>query len=836
MDDRAVAVAWLAAGLVWVGVDDAVLESSLAEVLEPRVWWRSERPRLPKPQGVVAGVRLAHWHNPGAMDEAEVARFATAWSRVVGGLGAADFLRVSVSSLEDRRAVVDIGAAAGLRVAPTLVPLGGGDFTWRCPVVVTAGGDRAGDLLAELRDLPLAGELFVVSPDGAADVCFVDGDRSDGPGSPERGYGTVVAIGMADPLDLFVRAVDGGGVVAAGVPANDLGWWPEVVSGLAANLPLDCALASVVPEALVGGETTALTATTLDLTDDERGRRGPQTRITLTGLAEGDDAQANGGPDDAGSDDAGSDGAEPDGEPGPQTVDPRRLAVEFRDGGRRVRSVLPPRRALTLEVAIAVPAKGQPAGSDPVDAPPDAEDVVTLEVVAESELWPQPQLAELVWPVHEHDQPSTSAVFGLVTPDAGRAVAITITVLYRGRQLQRAVVTAAVRDAAVPGERVRVLVQRTSTPPQPALLVTPAAASLDATGSELRNTRSGAAVPGAQLAGTLDAFEQRLSRTLGADDAPESLSDPRALALLVDLARQGSGLWDQLAGLGLDGTGPISLLVQPASRLLPLELVYTGQPPRRSGVKLCDHVRQPPPPGEACDRTSSRVVCPYAFWALTRTIARTVLLPGGRALPTPSRLDLQPVLYAASQRADYGADPAARPSELLLRACAELFGPDQVGQVTSWTAWRREVAARRPELLLLLAHTETDAGEVSLQIGRRSFLARPDISTALVGHAPLVVLVACASAVAGDEFGTLAGTFTARGAAAVVGLLTKLSGSQGARAAAATLAALLAAGRTGPNGSGLGAALAQARRELIGQGLLVGMMLVAHGEIDVEVG
>jgi len=254
--------------------------------------------------------------------------------------------------------------------------------------------------------------------------------------------------------------------------------------------------------------------------------------------------------------------------------------------------------------------------------------------------------------------------------------------------------------------------------------------------------------------------------------------------------------------------------------------------PRRTGAKLCAHVHTPPAPGEACDRTSSRVVCPYAFWALNRTVVRTVVLPDGRPRPMPPTLDLEPVLLAASTRADFGAAADRRPSDLLTAACAALFGT--VERVTSWTAWRREVAARHPDLLVLLAHTEVAGGEATLQIGRNSFLARPDVSTAMLGGSPLVLLVACASAVAGDEFGTLPGTFTARGAAAVVGLLTKLSGSQGGRAAQAVLTALHGAGGAGP--VGLGAALATARRDLVAQGLLVGMMLVAHGEIDVRIG
>lgn len=131
---------------------------------------------------------------------------------------------------------------------------------------------------------------------------------------------------------------------------------------------------------------------------------------------------------------------------------------------------------------------------------------------------------------------------------------------------------------------------------------------------------------------------------------------------------------------------------------------------------------------------------------------------------------------------------------------------------------------------MLLAHTEVSAGEASLQIGPNSVLLRPDITATMVGNSPLVLLVACASAVAGDPFGTLAGTLTARGAAAVVGLLTKLSGDHGSRAAVAVLTALCS---TSPGS--LSSALAMARRNLVAQGLLIGILIVAQGEVDVAV-
>lgn len=233
-------------------------------------------------------------------------------------------------------------------------------------------------------------------------------------------------------------------------------------------------------------------------------------------------------------------------------------------------------------------------------------------------------------------------------------------------------------------------------------------------------------------------------------------------------------------------------------------------------------------PGKGCDRTSARVVCPYAFWSLNRVVLRTVVLPGAPTRRLAEPLRLTPVLFAASSQADRGSQSQTNPSDALEQACRQIF--KDVARVRSWTAWKRQIRATRPELLMLLAHTEVSAGEASLQIGSNSLLRRPDITATIVGKSPLVLLVACASAVAGDSFGTLAGTLTARGAAAVVGLLTKLSGDHGSRAAVAVLTALHS---TSPGS--LSSALALARRNLVAQGLLIGILIVAHGEIEVAI-
>jgi hypothetical protein len=311
---------------------------------------------------------------------------------------------------------------------------------------------------------------------------------------------------------------------------------------------------------------------------------------------------------------------------------------------------------------------------------------------------------------------------------------------------------------------------------------------------------------------------------------------------LIELARLGSQLHRKLADVDDPEARTVSLLVRYDTTIIPLELAYAGPAPSRK-AKLCAHATRPPGAAAGrCRKASTTVVCPYAFWGMHRTIARTIEgRPQRASVPRPlGPLRLRPVLYAAANLADddlpEGTPKDAYPSRLLQEALRAALGVD-VAKVTNWRKWRTQVRTVRPELLVVLAHTETINGESTLLIGKQSVLSQPEVTASLVtskgSPGPLVVLLACASGVAGDSFfGALPASFTDSGAAAVVATLSKLKGPDGARAAAAVVSALRDSGT--PEGTTLGAALTAARRSLVKAGLLVGLVLVAHGEIDVK--
>jgi hypothetical protein len=241
----------------------------------------------------------------------------------------------------------------------------------------------------------------------------------------------------------------------------------------------------------------------------------------------------------------------------------------------------------------------------------------------------------------------------------------------------------------------------------------------------------------------------------------------------------------------------------------------------------------PPPPGQACDKASTKRVCPYAFWGLHRSIARTIQWKEDRrkkTQPWTTTISASSVLYGASVIADEDASEPL-PIASVQAAAKSLF--QQVTRVKSWNAWRKAVKGDKPNLLVVLGHTVVEGGSTNLYIGKNSMLARFRISTSELradpSSRPLVLLIACGTVALGDPFGSLPGTLTAKGAGAVVGTLSKIVGPHGA---AAITHLLRAVHDLAGQDASVGDAVEAARRSLIAERRPIGLMLVSHGEMD----
>ncbi|MGQ0801465.1 MAG: CHAT domain-containing protein [Pseudomarimonas sp.] len=515
----------------------------------------------------------------------------------------------------------------------------------------------------------------------------------------------------------------------------------------------------------------------------------------------------------------------------------RRLIADAWSGGDYRRAALLPDADHELHVRIAIPGPLDTAAQEdfPENELAAGVSAKLMVTVTSDELGLTARLP-IVLSTANRAASSTTALFAFRTQSDGSVVDIKILVTFQERPLQEAHFVASVRARPLASDRAQLNAIPLSSSPEPIADATPAQVSLEVNGANLVRTGSGIAIDQTQLRGILDEIERMASRVLGNADAPETLDGESAEGLLISLARYGASIKELLAPLQIGDATTISLLINASTPLMPLELVYDAPTPRVES-KLCEHRRGGAMVGksEVCSNVGNTVVCPYAFWGQRRVIARTIRLYGEDARPSVSGpFNLRPVLYASVDRADVDSHADKKPSDILAAEIEAMVGTGEVMRVRDWDEWKRQVREKHPQLLVVLGHTESLGAEARLEIGTNSWLRGSDIGAEHLydtdAARPLVVLLACATGVPRNYFGGLPGAFTGRGAAAVVATLTKLRGPHGAQAATAVVRALCSDDSYGA--SRLGVAMTSARHQLIKDGLIAGLFLVSHGEID----
>lgn len=868
-----------AAGRPLTDLDDAALSDALRQLPVSTKW---ERMGVTRPQGLAVADShgLSSWVDPGTVSTEDEPRLLAAWRNAVGEAdnSVSQYLRLQVDSTRSAERLQALGTVGGRRIV-AIVRGRANDFRWHWPLRVgIVPGPAADDWLAELRKSWLSQRLYeveLIPPDPSDqhfDVVLVD--SRDLPdqfrwGSTLHFAGAVIAVGAVsahDTLDRLISSFQPN--VAIAIPADDVTWWETFVNELAHDCPIDAAAVAAHAGTLVAGDPAVLDLTAVGhwavAADAQSGSNllsegieHTQFRHEYQGACQISDrsrSAAGSGPPPELRRDYTARAAKPPrrptrrhtaprAHPSPTAdlasdgnADERRLVAVCWFANQMCRKVLPPVSPGLLELKIALPPEGAIAADKTFPTPPETGPSVTLDIRVESGLWSTAQHQQISLPLSRVDQPSTSAVFEFTTGESGTVAEFDIVVSHHNRPLQAAMLSAAVRSTRLPSERITLVTYPLSTPARPIPNAPMIDVALDGRGPELRNASTGASVPLTAIDDLLDSIELHASTSLGRDDAPDDLEDQRSVDLLIQLARMGSELHTQLRGLGLDQATSIDVLVMPTTRIFPLELVYEGPAPLPGAIRCAHHRDRAPPIGEACRHASPRQVCPYSFWGAHRRISRTVQMESDTRPVTARQVVIDDVLWGAAKQADHGAPPGRLPTQAIRDAALQWFNAAQHDPVTSWREWRKQVATRHPGLLVLLAHTELSQREPALLIGTQSLLARPDVSSKVVrcpdDAAPIVVLMACASGSQGDAFGSLPGTFTAHGAGAVVATLTKIAGRHGAIASAEVMRALSSAGAQGRS---VGDALLEVRRALIAQGVLLGLLLVGHGNTEIEV-
>lgn len=300
-------------------------------------------------------------------------------------------------------------------------------------------------------------------------------------------------------------------------------------------------------------------------------------------------------------------------------------------------------------------------------------------------------------------------------------------------------------------------------------------------------------------------------------------------------------------------------LVPVTNKFLPLEYVYDGLPPQHDAA-ICPNMLGALDRG-SCDRAiegespcpnqrSKAFVCPMHFWGFSRLIERngTVdAVPGssreGRSAPSsvPTKQPygrVHSILFAASNRAfayETTAQKQADERASLLAALGALSG--SVADVTDWMRWREE-AAKKPNLLVLVAHTDRQRGTRVLEIGEKKFLGyseiQPDLSGA-AGQPQLLLLLGCSAADVTENFQPYPERFRDAGVDVVVAPIAPIRGKD-AVPMAKQIAKRLADRQAQSEPTTFGELLPVLRRELLRAGHPGVMGLVGFGDGDWLIG
>jgi hypothetical protein len=524
-----------------------------------------------------------------------------------------------------------------------------------------------------------------------------------------------------------------------------------------------------------------------------------------------------------------------------------------------------------LDVLIARPKGGwvSAAVAFPSDQLTPSADGHWLDVVlVASDVLEEPLRERLLLPAHDDSKPCS---FALTIPANLARLSARVTVLYQNRILQTVRITAPIGQKARDDLGLQVSLEA---------VLRASLEDVDQTSgfdvALLFNDSEG--VPGLTAFGgdeaayvNLDGIED-LRKSLRAaletiTRTPKAFQDPTSKetrTLYLTLARAGRGFLNALSELPrmegvlgrLGSSGRLQVTSLHPDDLTPLELVYEGPFPNKK-AQLCPALLA----RRACDGTciaSEDVVCGSQFWGIRHIIERRLfdehatleLQKQGaiHAFQVEARADrpvlnaVQTVLFGAADRAaafDRGSftTTVQEIESMLTGANAQLV------QVNGWEGWSQQVAARAPQLLLLIGHTEPILGAIELEIGEeQDSLAAAEIKHAHVrvgppdspNPGPIVLLFGCRTAVEEIPFSSFIAAFRRARASVIIGTLSTVLGRHMAPVAQRTLALLLE--RSTGAGTSVGEVLRELRRALVADALPVGLALVSFGESDWRLG
>lgn len=329
------------------------------------------------------------------------------------------------------------------------------------------------------------------------------------------------------------------------------------------------------------------------------------------------------------------------------------------------------------------------------------------------------------------------------------------------------------------------------------------------------------------------------------------LTDETSVTLLRQLASQGSILYSRHIKQDLNG---LLQIVSMKEEYALLEFVYSYPAPYRD-AGLCKNFVAALKEGacKKCDKENHGGhghICPFGFWGLRQVIERHRY---GVKEDNPEQfeylLKLNPVTtskplrvlnrtqFAESERVDNSNTGVIKKVDEAIKK-----NSNTPLKVTNWTKWRESVQKNDPDCFILLVHMEDDqqAGVDSMEIGdlvkdKDALLPITLIDAGLIKkdeHSttmPLVVLIGCETAnLASYGFGA-PDFLIETGSAIVLSNFTRIRGKH-AGEIVVRLVELLK--QHAKNEARFGEVVLKLKQQLLAEGNLVSLTLLAHGDAD----
>ena len=515
-------------------------------------------------------------------------------------------------------------------------------------------------------------------------------------------------------------------------------------------------------------------------------------------------------------------------------------------------------------VFIGVPTRDSISADRPFnqEALPDKNEHELVVSFSEPQIGEEPQVAKITLPRSGN---SSSCEFYMHMRPGIVAINARITILYRNRILQTALLQAQVHEhtEAGPDEKIELVVESVIRPGMQdlssrswfdgALILNHAE-----DGTEQITKAVGDDVTRVQIAGlsrTVKWFDDQISDVAEKWKKFGSLGSKKSRNLLWALAMNGAALYNgivraQRADDALAKAESIQVLSALYGARFPVEFIYGRMAPLEN-APLCPKAKAALINGH-CDTgcpvgsEEEKVICPLGFWGLNRVIERHAYDPndvknlagadfGIQSEPVKGRNRLN-VLATALVAASNNVDAVEPGSKQKVIDALDAATGKQTKCVESWKDWITDIDSRSPSLLVLLPHTLID-GRINQQVLEISadqqlisgHLKREHVLGKTGLPHPLVVLMGCKTAAPDIPYESFILNFRMNGAALVVGTGSTILGRHAATVTQnfiKDIAAIKSSNVT------FGELMLKVRRKLVADGLLMALCLTSYGDTD----